>query len=151
MSDFEHARRQILMEPSAESPERQEKERRLSRSRAYDPRLAASRAHRVHKVTIVPRAARSGSTQTLPSEDRPEHLRAGACAITWRCCRRRRGGEADLRRTTVGAENDLERRPKSPPNGHERGMSDRLGPVSCKLSEEDPFLGARDPHQRQFS
>ena len=31
------------------------------------------------------------------------------------------------------------------------GMSDRLGPVSYKLSEEDPFLGREMHQQRQFS
>src|SRR5437867_12919246 len=31
------------------------------------------------------------------------------------------------------------------------GMSDRLGPVSYKLSDEDPFLGREIHQQRQFS
>jgi cell division protease FtsH len=31
------------------------------------------------------------------------------------------------------------------------GMSDRLGPVSYKLSDEDPFLGREMHQQRQFS
>src|SRR5207344_1436668 len=54
--------------------------------------------------------------------------------------------------TTVGAENDLERA-----TGMARrmvmnwGMSDRLGPVSYKLSDEDPFLGREMHQQRQFS
>jgi cell division protease FtsH len=54
--------------------------------------------------------------------------------------------------TTVGAENDLERA-----TGMARrmvmnwGMSDRLGPVSYKLSDEDPFLGREIHQQRQFS
>jgi cell division protease FtsH len=31
------------------------------------------------------------------------------------------------------------------------GMSERLGPVSYKISEEDPFLGREIHQQRQFS
>src|SRR5262249_2953753 len=31
------------------------------------------------------------------------------------------------------------------------GMSDRVGPVSCKLSDDDPFLGREIHQQRQFS
>ena len=31
------------------------------------------------------------------------------------------------------------------------GMSERLGPVSYKLSDEDPFLGREIHQQRQFS
>ena len=48
--------------------------------------------------------------------------------------------------TTAGAENDLERA-----TGLARrmvthwGMSERLGPVSYKTSEEDPFLGREIP------
>ena len=54
--------------------------------------------------------------------------------------------------TTVGAENDLERAT----NIARRmvmnwGMSERLGPVSYKLSDEDPFLGREIHKQRQFS
>jgi cell division protease FtsH len=54
--------------------------------------------------------------------------------------------------TTVGAENDLERA-----TGLARrmvmhwGMSERLGPVSYKLSDDDPFLGREIHQQRQFS
>jgi cell division protease FtsH len=53
---------------------------------------------------------------------------------------------------TVGAENDLERA-----TGLARrmvthwGMTERLGPVSYKMSEEDPFLGREFHQQRQFS
>ncbi len=54
--------------------------------------------------------------------------------------------------TTAGAENDLERA-----TGLARrmvthwGMSERLGPVSYKTSEEDPFLGREISRQRMFS
>ena len=54
--------------------------------------------------------------------------------------------------TTVGAENDLERATMI---GRRMvthwGMSERLGPVSYKLSDEDPFLGREIHQQRQFS
>lgn len=54
--------------------------------------------------------------------------------------------------TTVGAENDLERA-----TGLARrmvmnwGMSEKLGPVSCKMADDDPFLGREMHQQRQFS
>jgi cell division protease FtsH len=54
--------------------------------------------------------------------------------------------------TTVGAENDLERA-----SGLARrmvmnwGMSEKLGPVSYKLSDDDPFLGREMHQQRHFS
>jgi cell division protease FtsH len=53
---------------------------------------------------------------------------------------------------TVGAENDLERASAIARRMVMNwGMSKRLGPVSYKLADEDPFLG-RELHQhRQFS
>ena len=109
-------------------------------------------AHRVHKVTIVPRGRSLGSTQTLPSEDRmsisePELRDHLAVLLAGRAAEKLIYDE-----TTVGAENDLERA-----TGMARrmvmnwGMSERLGPVSYKLSDEDPFLGREIHQQRQFS
>jgi cell division protease FtsH len=53
---------------------------------------------------------------------------------------------------TVGAENDLERASAIARRMVMNwGMSQRMGPVSYKLADEDPFLG-RELHQhRQFS
>ena len=54
--------------------------------------------------------------------------------------------------TTVGAENDLERATQMARRMVTHwGMSERLGPVSYKMSEEDPFLGRELHQQRQFS
>jgi cell division protease FtsH len=54
--------------------------------------------------------------------------------------------------TAVGAENDLERATSMARRMVTRwGMSDKLGPVSYKLSDEDPFLGREMHEQRQFS
>jgi cell division protease FtsH len=54
--------------------------------------------------------------------------------------------------TAVGAENDLERATSMARRMVTRwGMSEKLGPVSYKLSDEDPFLGREMHEQRQFS
>jgi cell division protease FtsH len=54
--------------------------------------------------------------------------------------------------TTVGAENDLERATSMARRMVTRwGMSEKLGPVNYKLSDEDPFLGREIHAQRQFS
>lgn len=53
---------------------------------------------------------------------------------------------------TAGAENDLERATSMARRMVAHwGMSDKLGPVSYKLSDEDPFLGREMHQQRQFS
>ena len=54
--------------------------------------------------------------------------------------------------TSVGAENDLERATNLGRRMVSHwGMSLKLGPVSYKLSDSDPFLGREIHQQRQFS
>jgi cell division protease FtsH len=54
--------------------------------------------------------------------------------------------------TSVGAENDLERATSLARRMVAHwGMSMKLGPVSYKLSDSDPFLGREMHQQRQFS
>ncbi len=54
--------------------------------------------------------------------------------------------------TTAGAENDLERATSIARRMVTHwGMSERMGPVSYKTSEEDPFLGREIHRQRTFS
>ena len=54
--------------------------------------------------------------------------------------------------TSVGAENDLERATTLARRMISHwGMSHKLGPVSFKLSDSDPFLGREMHQQRQFS
>jgi len=54
--------------------------------------------------------------------------------------------------TCVGAENDLERATSIARRMVMNwGMSNKLGPVSYKLADDDPFLGREIHQQRQFS
>ncbi|MEX2174963.1 MAG: ATP-dependent zinc metalloprotease FtsH [Pirellulaceae bacterium] len=154
MADFDHARDKILMGPKREEVLNDREKVKTAYHEAGHTLLAwqLPGAHRVHKVTIVPRGRSLGSTHTLPAEDRlsisePELRDHLAVLLAGRAAENLIYSE-----TTVGAENDLERA-----TGLARrmvmnwGMSDRLGPVSYKLSEDDPFLG-REMHQhRQFS
>jgi cell division protease FtsH len=154
MSDFEHARDKILMGPKREEVLNEKEKEKTAYHEAGHTLLAwqLPGSHRVHKVTIVPRGRSLGSTQTLPSEDRmsisePELRDHLAVLLAGRAAEKLVYNE-----TTVGAENDLERA-----TGMARrmvmnwGMSDRLGPVSYKISDEDPFLGREIHQQRQFS
>jgi cell division protease FtsH len=154
MSDFEHAKDKILMGPKREEVLSGVEKEKTAYHEAGHTLLAwqLPGAHRVHKVTIVPRGRSLGSTQTLPSEDRlsisePELRDHLAVLLAGRAAEKLIYNES-----TVGAENDLERA-----TGLARrmvmswGMSDRLGPVSYKLSDEDPFLGREMHQQRQFS
>ena len=154
MSDFEHARDKVLMGPKREEVLQEKEKEKTAYHEAGHTLLAwqLPGAHRVHKVTIVPRGRSLGSTQTLPAEDRlsisePELRDHLAVLLAGRAAEKLIYDE-----TTVGAENDLERA-----TGLARrmvmswGMSERLGPVSYKLADDDPFLGREMHQQRQFS
>ena len=154
MVDFEYARDKVLMGPKREEVLKEKEKEKTAYHEAGHTILAWTLpgAHRVHKVTIVPRGRSLGSTQTMPAEDRlsmsESELRDHLAVLL--------GGRAAEQmiydETTVGAENDLERA-----TGLARrmvmnwGMSEKLGPVSYKLSDDDPFLGREMHQQRQFS
>jgi cell division protease FtsH len=154
MSDFDYARDKVLMGAKREEVlSEQEKEKTAYHEAGHT--LTAWKlkgAHRVHKVTIIPRGRSLGSTQTVPSEDRlsmsENELRDHLVVLL--------GGRAAERmvyhETTVGAENDLERATSMARRMVTHwGMSERLGPVSYKTSDEDPFLGREIHKQRMFS
>ncbi|HHM12973.1 MAG TPA: cell division protein FtsH, partial [Planctomycetaceae bacterium] len=96
----------------------------------------------VHKVSIIPRGRALGATQILPAEDRfsitqSEILDRLVVLLAGRAAERMVFGE-----TTAGAENDLERATELARRMITHwGMSKTIGPVSVKLSEDDPFLG----------
>ncbi|MFO0904504.1 MAG: ATP-dependent zinc metalloprotease FtsH [Pirellulales bacterium] len=154
MDDFDHARDKVLMGAKREEVlQPKEKERTAYHEAGHT--LAAwllKGAHRVHKVTVIPRGRSLGSTQTMPSEDRlnmsESELRDQLVVML--------GGRAAeqliYNETTVGAENDLERATSLARHMVTHwGMSERMGPVSYKLSEDDPFLGREIQRQRAFS
>ncbi|MEQ8787714.1 MAG: ATP-dependent zinc metalloprotease FtsH [Pirellulaceae bacterium] len=154
MSDFEFAQDKIQMGAKREEVLTEKEKERTAYHEAGHTLMAwlLPGTHPVHKVTIIPRGRALGVTQVRPDEDRfnmSEHELRDHLAMML-------GGRSaekmifdDL---TVGAENDLERA-----TGLARrmvmhwGMSERLGPVSYKLSDEDPFLGREIHQQRQFS
>ena len=154
MSDFDYARDKVLMGAKREEILQQDEKEKTAYHEAGHT-LAAwflKGAQRVHKVTIIPRGRSLGSTQIVPSEDRMsasenELLDQLVVLLAGRAAERLIYDEI-----TVGAENDLERA-----TGLARrmvthwGMSPKLGPVSYKSSEDDPFLGREMHQQRQFS
>jgi cell division protease FtsH len=154
MEDFDYARDKVLMGAKREEVLQEEEKRKTAYHEAGHAICAwlLPGADPVHKVTIIPRGRSLGSTQMMPSEDRlsmaERQLRDHLVVLLG-------GRAAELliyNETTVGAENDLERATHVARRMVMNwGMSERLGPVSYKLSDEDPFLGREIHQQRQFS
>lgn len=154
MSDFYFAHDKVLMGAKREeviSPE--EKEKTAYHEAGHT--LTAWRlrgAYPVHKVTIIPRGRSLGVTQTVPDEDR---LSMSKDDILDTLVMFLGGRAAELLiydELTVGAERDLEQATSLARKMVTHwGMSDRMGPVSYKMSDEDPFLGGQIHKSRQFS
>ncbi|HPM82336.1 MAG TPA: ATP-dependent zinc metalloprotease FtsH [Candidatus Anammoximicrobium sp.] len=154
MEDFDYARDKVLMGAKREEVLLEEEKRKTAYHEAGHTLMAwlLPGADPVHKVTIIPRGRSLGATQMMPSEDRlsmaERQLRDHLVVLLG-------GRAAELlvyNETTVGAENDLERATMLARRMVTHwGMSERLGPVSYKLSDEDPFLGREIHQQRQFS
>ena len=154
MEDFYYAHDKVLMGAAREEVlTAKEKERTAYHEAGHT--IAAwflEGASPVHKVTVIPRGQALGVTQMVHDEDRmnmSEHeLRDNLVVLL--------AGRAAERliydELTVGAENDLERATSMARRMVTSwGMSERLGPVSYKMTDDDPFLG-REMHQsRQFS
>lgn len=153
-SDFDYARDKVLMGAKREEVLTEKEKEKTAYHEAGHTLMAwmLPGAHRVHKVTIIPRGRALGVTQMTPTEDR---FNMSESELQDHLTMMLGGREAErliYRETTIGAENDLEQA-----TGLARrmvtqwGMSDRLGPVSYKLSDEDPFLGREMHQQRHFS
>ena len=154
MVDFDYARDKILM--GAKREEHLTADDREKTAYHETGHTLASwflkGADRVHKVTIIPRGRSLGSTQMLPEEDRVSMSETQLKDHLVVLLAGRAAEKLIYNETAVGAENDLERATSTARRMVTRwGMSDKLGPVSYKLSDEDPFLGREIHEQRQFS
>jgi cell division protease FtsH len=154
MEDFDYARDKVLMGAKREEVLKEDEKEKTAYHEAGHTIVAwlLPGADPVHKVTIIPRGRTLGATQMMPNEDRlsmsESQLRDHLIVLMG-------GRSAELlvyNETTVGAENDLERASAVARRMvMSWGMSRRLGPVSYKLADDDPFLGREIHQQRQFS
>jgi cell division protease FtsH len=154
MDDFEHARDRVLMGPKREEV-LSGKEKRVTAIHESGHALLAwivPGADRVHKVTIIPRGRSLGVTQLLPEEDR---LNISESELHGRLCFMLGGRAAEklvFDQYSAGAENDLTQATRLARRMVTAwGMSQRLGPVAYRTSEEHPFLGKEIHEQREFS
>ncbi len=152
--DFDFARDKVLM-----GPRREEvlslREREMTACHEAGHALLAwflADVDRVHKMTIIPRGRALGVTQLLPTEERynigEKRLHSQLAFML--------GGRAAeklvFNEYSAGAEDDLKRATQTARRMVSRwGMSDVIGPVAFRDSEEHPFLGKEYHEQREYS
>ena len=110
------------------------------------------KANPVSKVTVIPRGRSLGQTFMSPAEDRLDYSRSEMEQLLIVMLAGRSAEKLVYKEMSAGAQQDLEQATSLARRMVTAwGMSERLGPVSFKLSDDDPFLG-REMHQaRQFS
>jgi cell division protease FtsH len=154
MADFDAARDKILMGAKREEVIT-EKEKRATAYHEVGHALVAwliPEADPVHKVTIIPRGRALGVTHFLPTEDRVSYYERDIKAMLAVALGGRAAERLVFDDLSAGVSNDLKRA-----TGLARlmvtqcGMSDRVGPVFIRDSEEHPFLGREMSEPRDHS
>jgi cell division protease FtsH len=152
--DFESARDKVLMGAKREEFIT-EKDKRATAYHEVGHALVGwmtPKTDPVHKVTIIPRGRSLGVTQFLPEEDRlgysESQVQAKLAVLL--------GGRAAERLVyhdlTTGAAMDLEQATRLARRMVTQwGMSQRVGPVSFRGSDEHPFLGREMSEVRDHS
>jgi cell division protease FtsH len=106
----------------------------------------------VHKVSIVPRGRALGVTQLMPEK---EVYNVGEHLLKARLVMMMGGRAAEklvFNEVSAGAEDDIDRSTRLARRMVASwGMSDAIGPVSFRQSEEHPFLGKEMHTYREFS
>ncbi len=154
MRNFEHAHDKVLMGPKRDEVLTGKEKTMTAYHEAGHALLAwfVPGADRVHKVTIIPRGRALGVTQLLPDEDR---MNIGETELHARLVFILGGRAAEklvFSEFSAGAENDLTQCTRLARRMVTAwGMSERLGPVAYRQSEEHPFLGKEIYEQREFS
>ncbi len=152
--DFEYARDKVLMGSKREDVLLGKEKTSTAYHEAGHTLLAwlLPNADRLHKVSIIPRGRSLGVTQLLPEEDR---LNFGEKELTTHLIVALGGRSAEkmvFNELSAGAESDLNRATQIARRMVTYwGMSDRLGPVAFRDSEDHPFLGKEMAEPRRYS
>jgi cell division protease FtsH len=154
MSDFEYARDKVLMGVKREEV-LSDKEKSMTAYHESGHALLVwllPGIDRLHKVSIIPRGRALGVTQLLPEEDR---VNIGESDLYTRLLFLLGGRAAEkmiFQEYSAGAEDDLKKATQLARRMVTHwGMSERLGPVAFRDTEDHPFLGKEIAEQRQYS
>ncbi|MGO9112196.1 MAG: ATP-dependent zinc metalloprotease FtsH [Thermoguttaceae bacterium] len=154
MSDFDYARDKVLMGAKREEV-LSGKEKTITAYHEAGHTLLAwllPGADHVHKVSIIPRGRALGATHFLPEEDRVNICESSLQTFLLIDMGGRAAEKLIFDEYSAGAENDLNHATHIARRMVTHwGMSERLGPVTFRDSEDHPFLGREIAEPRRFS
>lgn len=154
MHHFDEMRDKIIMGTTRTIVIEPKEQRRLAVHEAGHAAVAYFLPHAdpIYKVTIIPRGRSLGGTHLLPTEERhtlsEEYLHDRlAISLAGRCAEKlfigtvSSGADDDIKNATQLARAMVSR----------WGMSEKIGPIDLRQSEEHPFLGREIAQPRHFS
>ena len=154
MRDFEEMRDKVIMGTVRSLAIRPEEKHRLAVHEAGHTVVAhfLPMADPVYKVTIIPRGRALGGTHMLPEEERhtlPEDYLKDRLAVM---LGGRTAEKVLLGNVSSGADDDIKQATQTARAMVARwGMSEEIGPVDLRQSEDHPFLGREIAQPRRFS
>jgi cell division protease FtsH len=155
LSDFEEAKDKVLMGIERKSMIISDEERKIIAYHEAGHAIAAKlvkNADPIHKVTIIPRGFALGLTQQLPLKDKYNYSKEYLIDQIKVLLGGRASEEIFLKTETTGAANDLENVTNiARKMVCEWGMSEKLGPVTFGIKEEEIFLGRQFGVRKDFS
>ncbi len=154
MSDFEYARDKVLMGSKREEVLSGKEKSMVAYHESGHTLLAwlVPGINRVHKVSIVPRGRALGVTQLLPEEDRLDICESELKTTLLFALGGRAAEKLVFDEYSAGAADDLSKATQLARRMVTHwGMSERLGPVAYRDSEDHPFLGREMAEPRRFS
>ena len=154
MSDFDYARDKVIMGAKREEVLTPKEKKNTAYHEAGHTLLAwlLPDADRVHKVSIIPRGHALGVTMLLPEADRVNVSESGLQTFLLIDMGGRAAEKIVFNQFSAGAESDLNHAMQIARRMVTHwGMSDRLGPVAFRDSEDHPFLGREIAEPRRFS
>ena len=154
MADFEYARDKLLMGAKREEVVSDHEKSMTAYHESGHALLAwlVPGSERLHKVSIVPRGRSLGATQLLPEEDRVNISQSELQTRLLFLLGGRAAEKLVFDEYSAGAEDDLNKATQLARRMVTHwGMSERLGPVAFRDSEDHPFLGREMAEPRRFS
>ena len=155
MIDVEEALVKVMMGPEKRSKVISDKDKKLTAYHEAGHAIVSrflKNHDTVHQISIIPRGMAGGYTMYKPNEDKSYASKLEMEDHIVSLLGGRVAEKLVLNDISTGASNDIERASKIARNMVMRyGMSDKLGPITFGVSQEEVFLGRDFGSQKNYS
>jgi len=155
MSDVEEAMVKVMLGPEKRSRVISDEEKKLTAYHEAGHAIVSrflKNHDTVHQISIIPRGSAGGYTMYRPNEDKSYHSKKEMEEHIVSLLGGRVAEKLVLDDISTGASSDLDRATKiARAMVMQYGMSDKLGPLTFGVNQEEVFLGRDFNNQRNYS